>query len=80
MAKHIVRVTHYALDSGNVGGDVRPLYESSHKTPRAAARRLAELINGKTARARTARPPTGRGGRYTIDGMALKPFRVHHGL
>lgn len=81
MKRHIVTVESYSLESGNVGGDVRPVYTSRHRSAKAAARRLAELINGRTARARATHAGigTGRGGRYTADGLALLPFRAKHG-
>lgn len=80
-APHVVTVDAYSLAPGRVGDYERTIYESSHKSPRAAARRLAELINGRTARAKALKPAlAGRGGRYTVDGLSLVTFRKRHGL
>lgn len=80
-ARFAVTVDAYSLAPGRVGDYERTIYESSHKSPRAAARRLAELINGRTARAKALKPAlAGRGGRYTVDGLSLVTFRKRHGL
>lgn len=76
-----VTVDAYSLEPGRVGDYERTIYESRHKSPRAAARRLAELINGRTARARALKPAlAGRGGRFTVDGLSLVTFRERHGI
>jgi hypothetical protein len=80
-APYVVTVEAYSLEPGRVGEYERTIYESSHKSPRAAARRLAELINGRTARAQALKPALGgRGGRYLADGLSLATFRARHGL
>lgn len=85
--KHVVTVESYSLAPGQVGAPYGLLYRSEHRSARAAARRLAELINGKTERAREVQRKIGpghgenpRAGRYTVDGMALVPFRRKYGL
>jgi len=74
---HFVRIESYSLETGRIGETVATVYESSHRSPRAAARRLGEMINGKTSRAAKVRKAIGAGlaGRYMVDGMALNPFR-----
>lgn len=72
-----VTVDAYSLEAGAVGADLGNVYTSAHVSPRAAARRLAELINGRTARAKQVREALGaRGGRYTVNGQALNAFRA----
>ena len=76
-ARHVVTVDAYSLEPGRVGDYERTIYESSHASPRAAARRLAELINGRTARAKQVRRDLdARGGRYTVNGLPLNTFRA----
>ena len=72
-----VTVDAYSLEAGAVGADLGNVYTSAHVSPRAAARRLAELINGRTARAKQVRAALGtRGGRYAVNGQPLNAFRA----
>lgn len=76
-----VTVESYSLEPGRVGQTVATLYESTHRTPQAAARRLANLIRGRTGAGAALRVPMGLGGRYTVidperGAMALTPFRA----
>ena len=78
--RHTVKVWAHTLDAGAERLN-RVFWETTHKTPRAAARVLAELINGKTERAaRLARGMNGLHAHYTADGLALIPFRKAHGI
>lgn len=78
-----VRITLYSLAVGDIGKDKAQVYSSRHRSPYAAARRLATLINRKTKLARGVADCTPRehGARYVVecgDGTphALNPFRA----
>lgn len=74
----IVTVAPYSLAAGRIGeADGPVVYMSSHRSPHAAARRLAELINGHTKRARDVRDDVaGRGAKWLINGLSLTDFRA----
>jgi hypothetical protein len=80
--RYVVTIESYSLNPDNVGADVRPVYTSTHKSPAAAARRLASLICGRTDLAKSVRAGIGlrRGGRYRVDGGPLNAFRERFGL
>ena len=73
----------YAAELARLRGEYALAGMSAYWSGRpCAARRLAELINGRTARARDVARKIGPGtsGRFTVDGVALKPFRARHGV
>lgn len=76
--KHKVAVTAYSLE----GAPDIEIFESRHRSPKAAARLLAELIYGRTQRARNVRRqiPAGYSGRYLVDDMPLETFRKKQGI
>jgi len=80
-----VFITSYSLDVP-VGSAERFEYQSLHASAGAAARRLANIIHGKSALAKHIRTNLGsRGGRYVIVGddgqhRALIPHRRHYGM
>ena len=76
-----VTVESYSLAPGHIGQTVATLYESTHRSPVAAARRLANLIQGRTGAGAALVVPRGLAARYlAIDpergAMALVPFRA----
>jgi hypothetical protein len=82
-----VTVRSYSLAANQVGQDRRLVWSRSHRSPREAARTLAQIISGRTDLARHVRAlvGTGRGGQYTIatltgTEMALVPFRHQFGI
>ena len=82
-APYTVTVSAYRIAPRVDLADTVPVWTSRHRSPRAAARRLAQLIADRTALARTVRRliPRDYAGRYqitTADGAAhaLTPFRA----
>ncbi len=83
-----VRICAYSLAPGGVGNNRVTVYSSRHKSPRAASRKLAEIINRKTPFARDVLRQCMRVGDapfYQIidatgQSRALNAFRVAHGL
>ena len=76
-----VRIHEYSLELNRVGMDRLQIYSSRHRYARAAARRLATIITGKSALAREIRACAPRKGLSMLiecgDGtrLALRPFR-----
>lgn len=78
--RYTVKVWAHTLDGGPDRANLT-FWETSHASAKAAARILAELINGKTARAaHLARAMNGLHAHYTVDDLALIPFRAKYGL
>jgi len=80
---YTITITAYRIAPRVDTADVRPVYVSVHRSPRAAARRLASIIRGRTplARAIAGNMPRDYSGRYLIvtpdgEGLALIPFRA----
>lgn len=80
---HIVTVSTYSLEAGFVGKFGATVYTSAHRSAKGASRRLAEIINGKTERAKAVRRALGsNGGRYSIktgdSDRSLMDFRENY--
>lgn len=82
---YIVEITGYRIAPRVDSFDRVPVYSSRHRSPYAAARRLASIIAGRSAVAReVARGiPADYAGKYMIlapsgTGFALRPFRLMH--
>ena len=72
----------YTLEAGRVGEDIyQPVYVSSHRSPRAAARRLIRLIRGTDPEAREYLASVNRNGppvalRYVARSTSA-PFKAY---
>lgn len=82
---YTVTVSAYRLAPRVDATDTVEVYSSRHRSPHAAGRRLASIIAGESAVARTVRSaiPRDYAGRYLIatrgaEALALIPFRARY--
>lgn len=82
---YIVEITGYRIAPRVNICDLVPVYTSRHRSPYAAARRLASIIAGRSAVAREVKRgiPADYAGKYMVispsgTGFALRRFRAAH--
>ena len=79
---YTVTIEAYRLSPRVDTTDRVPVYSSTHRTPRAAARRLAAIIHGESALARPVRGaiPRDYAGMFMAEGESLTRFRARHSV